>query len=168
MRAALATVNDPEIHRPITELGMVKSVDDRRGRRGARSRVYLTVSGCPMRDTITTRVTEAVARGRRASPRVEVELDVMSDEQRQELAVARCAAAQAEREIPFAQPGSLTRVYAVASGKGGVGKSSVTVNLAAAMAADGLKVGVVDADIYGHSRAADARAWRAGPPRSRT
>ena len=74
----------------------------------------------------------------------------MSDEQRQELR-PRCAAASRRAEIPFAKPGSLTRVYAVASGKGGVGKSSVTVNLAAAMAGDGLKVGVVDADIYGHS-----------------
>jgi len=75
---------------------------------------------------------------------------VMSDEQRKELANA-LRGGQAEREVPFAKPGNLTRVYAVASGKGGVGKSSVTVNLAAAMAADGLKVGVVDADIYGHS-----------------
>ena len=64
----------------------------------------------------------------------------MSDEQRSELAAA-LRGGQAEREVPFAKPGSLTRVYAVASGKGGVGKSSVTVNLAAAMAADGLKVG---------------------------
>ena len=91
----------------------------------------------------------------------------MSDEQRKELA-ASLRGGKAEREVPFAQPGSLTRVYAVASGKGGVGKSSVTVNLAAAMAADGLKVGVVDADIYGHSRAAHARRRRHGPPRSRT
>jgi hypothetical protein len=75
---------------------------------------------------------------------------VMSTEQRQELA-AMLRGGKAEKEIPFAQPGSLTRVYAVASGKGGVGKSSVTVNLAAALAADGLKVAVVDADIYGHS-----------------
>ena len=73
----------------------------------------------------------------------------MSDEQRKELATP-LRGGTAEREVPFAKPGSLTRVYAVASGKGGVGKSSVTVNLAAAMAADGLKVGVVDADIYGH------------------
>ncbi|MBV9026535.1 MAG: Mrp/NBP35 family ATP-binding protein, partial [Streptomycetaceae bacterium] len=145
---ALATVNDPEIHRPITDLGMVKSVeisDD-----GAvRVEVYLTVSGCPLRDTITREVTSAVSKvpGVRS---VQVGLDVMSDEQRRELA-ASLRGGQAEREIPFAKPGSLTRVYAVASGKGGVGKSSVTVNLAAAMAADGLKVGVVDADIYGHS-----------------
>jgi ATP-binding protein involved in chromosome partitioning len=145
---ALATVNDPEIHRPITELGMVKSVEiDPDG--VVAVTVYLTVSGCPMRETITKNVTDAVALVEGVS-RVEVTLDVMSDEQRKDLA-ASLRGCTAEREVPFAQPGSLTRVYAVASGKGGVGKSSVTVNLAAAMAADGLKVGVVDADIYGHS-----------------
>ncbi|WP_431775992.1 Mrp/NBP35 family ATP-binding protein [Streptomyces cucumeris] len=148
VRAALATVNDPEIHKPITDLGMVKSVDIAAD--GAVAVVvYLTVSGCPMRETITTNVRDAVARVEGVTS-VTVELDVMSDEQRRELA-ASLRGGQAEREVPFAQPGSLTRVYAVASGKGGVGKSSVTVNLAAAMAADGLKVGVVDADIYGHS-----------------
>ncbi|MFC6060997.1 Mrp/NBP35 family ATP-binding protein [Streptomyces ochraceiscleroticus] len=148
IRDALATVNDPEIHRPITELGMVKSVDIAAD--GAVSvAVYLTVSGCPMRETITSNVRDAVA-GVEGVTSVAVELDVMSDEQRKELATA-LRGGTAEREVPFAQPGSLTRVYAVASGKGGVGKSSVTVNLAAAMAADGLKVGVVDADIYGHS-----------------
>ncbi|QMU67734.1 Mrp/NBP35 family ATP-binding protein [Streptacidiphilus sp. P02-A3a] len=148
VRTALGTVQDPEIHRPITDLGMVKSVEiDEAG--AARVAVYLTVSGCPMRETITSRVTEAVA----AVPgitSVAVELDVMSTEQRQELA-AMLRGGKPDKEIPFAQPGSLTRVYAVASGKGGVGKSSVTVNLAAALAADGLKVAVVDADIYGHS-----------------
>jgi ATP-binding protein involved in chromosome partitioning len=148
VRAALATVNDPEIHRPITDLGMVKSVDI--GADGTVAvTVYLTVSGCPMRDTITNLVTTAV-QGVPGVSSVQVTLDVMSDEQRRELA-SSLRGGQAEREIPFARPGSLTRVYAVASGKGGVGKSSVTVNLAAAMAADGLKVGVVDADIYGHS-----------------
>lgn len=148
VREALATVNDPEIHRPITELGMVKSVDI--GADGAVAvTVYLTVSGCPMRETITTNVTDAVARVEGVTA-VSVELDVMSDEQRKELADS-LRGGTAEREVPFAKPGSLTRVYAVASGKGGVGKSSVTVNLAAALASDGLKVGVVDADIYGHS-----------------
>jgi ATP-binding protein involved in chromosome partitioning len=77
-------------------------------------------------------------------------LDVMSEQQRKDLATT-LRGGEEDREIPFAKAGSLTRVYAVASGKGGVGKSSVTVNLAAAMAADGLVVGVVDADIYGHS-----------------
>ena len=72
----------------------------------------------------------------------------MSADQRKELQT-KLRGDEPEREIPFAQPGSLTRVFAVASGKGGVGKSSVTVNLAAAMAAKGLRVGVVDADIYG-------------------
>ncbi|MCD0485663.1 Mrp/NBP35 family ATP-binding protein [Streptacidiphilus sp. ASG 303] len=148
VRSALTTVQDPEIHRPITELGMVKSVEIGEG--GAvRVAVWLTVSGCPMRDTITSRVTEAVGRVPGVSG-VEVELDVMSDQQRRELSELLRGGA-AEREIPFAKPGSLTRVYAVASGKGGVGKSSVTVNLAASLAADGLKVAVVDADIYGHS-----------------
>jgi ATP-binding protein involved in chromosome partitioning len=148
VREALATVQDPEIHRPITDLGMVKSVEISPSG-AARVAVYLTVSGCPMRDTLTNGVKEAVGRVPGISS-VEVELDVMSAEQRRELAES-LRGGQAEREIPFAKPGSLTRVYAVASGKGGVGKSSVTVNLAAAMAADGLKVAVVDADIYGHS-----------------
>ncbi|MFC5993969.1 Mrp/NBP35 family ATP-binding protein [Pseudonocardia hispaniensis] len=148
VRAALAKVDDPEIHKPITELGMVKDVTvspDGIAHVG----VYLTVAGCPMRDTITSRVTAAVSTvpGVRA---VEVDLDVMSDEQR--TALRRSLRGDVEEPvIPFAQPGSLTRVYCVASGKGGVGKSSVTVNLAAAMAARGLHVGVVDADIYGHS-----------------
>jgi ATP-binding protein involved in chromosome partitioning len=148
VRAALATVDDPEIHKPITDLGMVKGVEitpDGRALVG----VYLTVAGCPMRSTITSRVTEAVAKVAGVTG-VEVELDVMSDEQRHELRRSLRGDA-ADPVIPFAQPGSLTRVYCVASGKGGVGKSSVTVNLAAAMAAKGLKVGVVDADIYGHS-----------------
>jgi ATP-binding protein involved in chromosome partitioning len=148
VRAALATVNDPEIHRPITDLGMVKSVDI--GADGTvKVGVFLTVSGCPLRETITKEVTAAVMKVAGVAS-VTVELDVMSDEQRRELTTS-LRGGTAEREIPFAQPGSLTRVYAVASGKGGVGKSSVTVNLAAAMAQDGLKVGVVDADIYGHS-----------------
>ncbi|MET8157446.1 Mrp/NBP35 family ATP-binding protein [Sphaerisporangium sp. NPDC005289] len=147
--AALATVNDPEIRRPITDLGMVKSVDispDGVVRVG----VYLTVAGCPMRDTITRDVTAAVSKVEGVSG-VQVELDVMSAEQRKTLQTSLRGNRGPEKEIPFAKPGSLTRVFAVASGKGGVGKSSVTVNLAAAMASSGLKVGVVDADIYGHS-----------------
>jgi ATP-binding protein involved in chromosome partitioning len=147
VRAALATVDDPEIHRPITELGMVKSVAVVDG--VAEVGVYLTVAGCPMRETITKRVTDAVSRVPGIAA-VRVELDVMSDEQRSELRRSLRGGA-AEPVITFAQPGSLTRVYAVASGKGGVGKSSVTVNLAAALAVRGLSVGVVDADIYGHS-----------------
>jgi ATP-binding protein involved in chromosome partitioning len=146
--AALARVNDPEIRRPITELGMVKGIDVGADGR-VRVEIYLTVSGCPLRETITRDVTAAVSAVPGVSG-VAVELDVMSDEQRRELQ-GRLRGGHAEREIPFAQPSSLTRVFAVASGKGGVGKSSVTVNLAAALAAAGQKVGVLDADIYGHS-----------------
>jgi ATP-binding protein involved in chromosome partitioning len=147
---ALASVNDPEIHRPITDLGMVKDVQvDPDGT--VRIGIWLTVAGCPLRDTINRDVTAAVSRlpGVRE---VRIDLDVMSDEQRRELQQRlRGASGKAEREIPFARPGSLTKVYAIASGKGGVGKSSVTVNLAAALAAAGQKVGLLDADIYGHS-----------------
>jgi ATP-binding protein involved in chromosome partitioning len=146
--AALAKVNDPEIRRPITDLGMVKNVEVTPGGE-VRVDVYLTVAGCPLRDTITKDVTAAVS-GVPGVTTVDVRLDVMSDEQRRELQ-GRLRGGRTERVIPFSEPSSLTRVFAVASGKGGVGKSSVTVNLAAALAATGQKVGVVDADIYGHS-----------------
>ncbi|UAK38523.1 Mrp/NBP35 family ATP-binding protein [Gordonia bronchialis] len=148
VRAALSKVRDPEIGKPITEIGMVKSVsinDDA----SIDVSVYLTTSGCPMRNEIADRVRSAVADVPGAGT-VRVDLDVMNDEQRTELR-KKLRGDKAEPVIPFAQPGSLTRVYAVASGKGGVGKSSVTVNLATALAARGLSVGVLDADIYGHS-----------------
>ena len=148
VRAALGSVQDPEIRRPITELGMVKDVTI--SENGAVTvAVYLTVAGCPLRDKITADVTAAVSKVAGVTG-VKVELDVMSDQQRTDLRRS-LRGDQAEPVIPFAQPGSLTRVYCVASGKGGVGKSSTTVNLAAAMAARGLSVGIVDADIYGHS-----------------
>jgi ATP-binding protein involved in chromosome partitioning len=146
--AALATVNDPEIKRPITDLGMVKNVDVAADGR-VRVEVFLTVAGCPLRDTITREVTAAVSALADVTG-VDVALDVMSDQQRADLS-QQLRGGRPEREIPFAKPGSLTRIYAVASGKGGVGKSTVTVNLAAAMAADGIRVGLLDADIYGHS-----------------
>jgi ATP-binding protein involved in chromosome partitioning len=145
---ALAGVNDPEIHRPITDLGMVKNIEISPDGT-VRVDVYLTVAGCPLRDTITRDVTAAVSALDGVS-RVRVELDVMSEEQRKALQT-QLRGGQPAPEIPFAQPTSLTRVFAVASGKGGVGKSSVTVNLAAALAASGLSVGLADVDIYGHS-----------------
>ncbi|CAM3117259.1 Mrp/NBP35 family ATP-binding protein [Saccharomonospora xinjiangensis] len=148
VRTALNAVNDPEIRKPITELGMVKDISV--GDDGVVTvAVYLTVAGCPLKDTITRDTTAAVEKLPGVT-QVRVELDVMSDEQRTELR-KKLRGDVEEPVIPFAQPGSLTRVYCVASGKGGVGKSSVTVNLAAAMARKGLSVGVVDADIYGHS-----------------
>jgi ATP-binding protein involved in chromosome partitioning len=147
VRTALGSVLDPEIRRPITELGMVKSVSvDPAGHVSVG--VFLTVSACPMRDTITDRVTAAVS----AVPGVagvQVELDVMDDEQRQRL--RDLLQGPGQRDIVFNRPGSTTRVIAIASGKGGVGKSSVTANLAVALAARGRSVGLLDADIYGHS-----------------
>jgi ATP-binding protein involved in chromosome partitioning len=148
VREALARVNDPEIRRPITELGMVRDVvvrDDGR----VTVTVDLTTPGCPLKETITRDVTREVGRVPGVIG-VDVSMGVMDEGQRKALK-EQLRGGQAEREVPFARPGSLTRVYAVASGKGGVGKSSVTVNLAAAMAADGLRVGVVDADVYGFS-----------------
>ena len=146
--AALATVSDPEIHRPITELGMVKSVDIAADGR-VDVAVYLTVAACPLKDRITSDVTRAVS-GVAGVTGVQVTLDVMSDEQRRGLQ-SQLRGGAPVRAVPFAQPGALTRVFAIASGKGRVGKSSLTVNLAVAMAASGLSVGVLDADIYGHS-----------------
>ena len=148
IHSALSKVQDPEIHRPITELDMVKEVHVAAD--GAvRVAIFLTVAGCPMKDRLTTDIKREVGAIGGVTA-VEVELDVMNSEQREALKT-KLRGGQVEREIPFARAGSLTRVYAIASGKGGVGKSSVTVNLAAALAAKGLKVGVVDADIYGHS-----------------
>ncbi|HSU47792.1 MAG TPA: Mrp/NBP35 family ATP-binding protein [Arthrobacter sp.] len=145
---ALATVIDPELRRPITELGMVDSVrvsDDGK----VTVAVLLTIAGCPLRDTITADSQKALA----AVPgvtAVDVELKVMDQAQRDALK-EKLRGAGGQRKIPFNEPDSLTKVYAVASGKGGVGKSSVTVNLATALAAQGLRVGIVDADVYGFS-----------------
>jgi len=145
---ALASVIDPEIRKPITELGMVQRVTVAPD--GATTvTVLLTVSGCPMREKLTTDVTAAVSAVPGVSS-VTVDLGVMDDAQRTELRT-KLRGDNPVNEIPFAQPGSRTRVYAVASGKGGVGKSSVTVNLAVALAHRGLQVGVLDADIYGFS-----------------
>jgi ATP-binding protein involved in chromosome partitioning len=148
IRTALGKVIDPELRRPITELGMVKSVDVEPDG-GVHVGIYLTTAACPKKTEISERVTSAVA-DVPGTGAVKVSLDVMNDEQRTELRKQLRGDAR-EPVIPFAQPSSLTRVYAVASGKGGVGKSTVTVNLAAAMAARGLSVGVLDADIHGHS-----------------
>lgn len=155
VRAALTGVLDPEIRRPITELGMVRSVEvDSVGGGGEAGALVtvgidLTTAGCPLKDTLTRDVT-AAASSVAGVGAVRVAMGVMSADQRAALRT-QLRGTDAEPTIPFAQPGSLTKVYAIASGKGGVGKSSVTANLAVAMAADGLRVGVVDADIYGFS-----------------
>ncbi|UKA61689.1 Mrp/NBP35 family ATP-binding protein [Arthrobacter sp. FW306-04-A] len=148
LNAALATVIDPELRRPITELGMLDSVEA--GADGTvRVAVLLTIAGCPLRETITADATAALTQVPGVTG-VEVELKVMTQEQRDALK-EQLRGAGGKRGIPFNEPGSLTKVFAVASGKGGVGKSSVTVNLACALAAQGLRVGIVDADVHGFS-----------------
>ena len=158
---ALRPVQDPELHRSIVELDMVRDV--RIGDAGdVQVRIALTVPGCPLKSEIQRRVDGAVAQldGVRS---VGVDFTVMTDQERERLrtrlhgnpaatAGHQHAHGHAEgREIPFARPDSKTRPLFIASGKGGVGKSSVTTNLAVALAARGHSVGVLDADIYGYS-----------------
>ncbi|MGH1502680.1 MAG: Mrp/NBP35 family ATP-binding protein [Acidimicrobiales bacterium] len=161
---ALRPVEDPELHRSIVDLGMVRRVDIAGGAAGATVGVAvdLTIAGCPLRAEIDRRVREAVVALDGVSD-VEIEFGVMTDEQREELrkrlhgdpaatAGSQQAHGHAEgRAIPFADPGSNTRVILVASGKGGVGKSSVTANLSVALANRGKKVAIVDADVWGFS-----------------
>lgn len=143
---ALGRVIDPELNRPLPELGMIEGVDIDGG--DVTVHVLLTTSGCPLRDTLTKDVTEQVSSVEGVET-VHVSMGVMNDDQKR--ALREQLTGHAEREIPFTKPDNLTRVIAVTSGKGGVGKSSMTANLAVALATQGLKVGVLDADIYGFS-----------------
>jgi len=146
IRKALDGVKDPEIGRPITELDMVESIDITAD--GVVTvNVLLTVAGCPLKQEIIDRVTGAVGPLSGVSS-VRVQLGVMSEDQRKGLKEKLRGPA---KEIRFNRADSLTRVFAIASGKGGVGKSSVTANLAVALAKRGFAVGVIDADVYGHS-----------------
>lgn len=147
--AALETVIDPEIHRPIVDLNMTSAEQVTIDGSTVTVEVLLTTAGCPLRTTINADIIKAVG-AVEGVENVKVDMGVMSDEQKKALR-EKLNGGRPEREIPFAQPNSLTRVIAVTSGKGGVGKSSMTANLAAAMTQAGLKVGVMDADIYGFS-----------------
>lgn len=146
VHAALATVQDPELHRTLPELGMVKSAQVVDG--VAELEILLTISGCPMKDRLSQDINAAVS-AVEGITRVEITFGVMDEEQRAN--IKKLLRNGRESFISFAQKDSLTRVIGVASGKGGVGKSSLTVNLAVASAQRGLRVGILDADVYGHS-----------------
>jgi ATP-binding protein involved in chromosome partitioning len=146
VNAALATVQDPELHRALPELGMVKSVTINGD--VAELEILLTISGCPMRDRLTRDI-EAAVTAVDGIARTEITFGVMDEEQRAN--IKKLLRNGRESFISFAQKDSLTRVIGVASGKGGVGKSSLTANLAVASAQRGLRVGILDADVYGHS-----------------
>lgn len=143
---ALAKVQDPELRKPITELGMVEDLQEKNG--AVSLTVLLTISACPMRDRLRNDVTTAITNVEGVVS-VDLTFGVMTEEQRNN--VKKIVRGGREKFIPFAQPDSLTRVIGIASGKGGVGKSSVTANLAVAAAKKGLNVGILDADVYGHS-----------------
>ena len=151
--AALAKVIDPELRRPITELGMVGKItpfDDEVANSDADAalgvEIKLTVVGCPAAERIRTDVEQALAT---VSANFEVNMTVMTADERGELK-AKLLGGRALRTNPFGAD-TLTRVFLIGSGKGGVGKSSLTANLAVALAAKGLRVGLVDADIFGFS-----------------
>ena len=143
--AALGKVIDPELRRPVTELGMVRGVEIDGS--DVTVTIALTVAGCPLRSSFEDQVREHVATLPGVSS-VGLQFDVMSPDERAELTTKLRGGVEQRTAI---QLSPRTRVIAVASGKGGVGKSSLTVNLAASLAAMGQEVGVLDADIYGHS-----------------
>jgi ATP-binding protein involved in chromosome partitioning len=150
---ALATVNDPDVGKPITDLGMVADVAIDGGT--VNVHVLLTVPGCPMRDRIEREVTAALTPLEGVTD-VRVNLSAMTEQQRGEFATKVRGHAGGQTQggqpvIPFAQMDSQTKVLAIASGKGGVGKSSITTNLAVALAREGHSVGILDADIWGYS-----------------
>ena len=157
---ALRPVEDPELHRSIVDLGMVRNVEVRADGSVA-VLIVLTIAGCPLRNEIQNRVTGALVP--LGVTTVALDFTVMTDQEREDLRIklhgspgASAGQGQAHghaegRKVPFAEVGSKTRPLLIASGKGGVGKSTVTTNLAVALAAQGYSVGVVDADIYGYS-----------------
>jgi ATP-binding protein involved in chromosome partitioning len=147
VRQALRNVLDPEIGKPIEDIGMLQGIEVNDG--SVRVHVLITIEGCPLKDRITSDVTNALRP--LGVERVDVELSPMSEQQRAELVTRLRGGAAAPQQQRQFFVGTDTTVIAVASGKGGVGKSSITVNLACALAAEGHRVGVLDADVWGFS-----------------
>src|ERR671937_769938 len=145
VREAIRSVNGPEIGKPIEDFGMLKGIEVEDGL--VRVHVLLTIQGCPLQDRITGDVQAALRP--LGVERVDVRMTPMTEEERATLVGKLRGGAPQQQRTFFA--GSKTSVIAIASGKGGVGKSSVTVNLACALAADGHRVGVLDADVWGFS-----------------
>ncbi len=146
VRAAIEKVEDPEIHRSLADLDMLRELEVSES--GAvRVLVALTIPGCPLKDKLTADVT-AAARSVPGVTDVAVEFTHMTDEERSRLVTKVRGEG---REISFGKAGSRTRIITVASGKGGVGKSSVTANLGVALAQAGHSVGIIDADVWGFS-----------------
>jgi len=146
IHAALARVNDPELHRPLPDLGMVESVEV--SGTTAHIKIKLTIEGCPMKDRLEADIQRELL-GVSDISDLALTFGVMTEDERNN--VKKMLRGGRDKFNPFAEPNSLTRVIGIASGKGGVGKSSLTVNLAVAAAAKGLSVGILDADVYGHS-----------------
>jgi len=146
VRRAVSSVTDPELRRPLGELDMVREITV--AGTTAEVGIALTIVGCPAADRIEREVRDAAA-SVTGIDAVDVRVGVMSPDERKAL-TDKLRGGRAKREMPFG-PDSLTRVIAVTSGKGGVGKSTVTANLAVALAAKGLRVGLIDADVHGFS-----------------
>jgi ATP-binding protein involved in chromosome partitioning len=148
VRSAIEKVQDPEIHKTLGELGMVRGLEVADG--AVAVTIALVIPGYPLQDTITADVTAAVSAVEGVTS-VNIELTSMTEEERAELSADLRGGPADQRTIKLAAAGSNVRIIGISSGKGGVGKSSVTANLGVALANRGKRVGIIDADVWGFS-----------------